>query len=123
MEVPIKYLASIIIIMSITYSVTGYIYFTQEYTIPSPLSEGGLAGVYDVPLIGGFAKGIDWLWGVITYLFDVVTFNIPKMPIIVRTVLNIIFIPLLIVFVIGIYPFVEKLVVAMIRVVEAIIPF
>ena len=65
-------------------------------------------------------------FGTIVFVIDVMTFNVPHMPSVVRLGLNAIFLPMLALFLLGIYPYIKDFVFAITtmvaRFIDAIVP-
>ena len=119
------FIVGFIIILISVYTVTGIIYVSSE-ELPesyeqflSPKSETltDLGGVGDIIHYSG--KMVD----TINIFFDLITFNIPKMPNVVRIVLNCVFIPMIIIFIINVYPYIRDLVEVFIKILDTIVPF
>ena len=175
MDIPINYIAFFIVVMSVTYAVSGLIYLTDErnenfdYVVAlksqtehdenvvltqeefvemerefwgyDVLSEQEAIDYYliykaDMERVANLGGAGTWInkiqsflavaFGTIVFLFDVMTFNIPHMPEVVRIGLNAIFLPMLALFLLGIYPYIKDFVFAITRMVtsfiDAIIP-
>ena len=183
MEIPIKFIAFFIIVMSITYTISGLIYIadarsenfdyvvaiqtqtehdenvvlTQEEYVEALMqywNTGGGQFSYreiltreqaiedyeyykaDMERIANLGGAGTWIskiqgilaiaFGTILFLFDVMTFNVPHMPNVVRLGLNSIFLPMLALFLLGIYPYIKDFVFAITRMVadfiDAIVP-
>ena len=119
------FICGFIIIFICVYTVTGIIYVQSE-DVPqsykqflSPKSQTliDLGGIGDIIHYSG--KMVD----TINMFFDIVTFNIPKMPSIIRVVINCIFIPMIIIFVINIYPYIRDMVDILLKILDTVIPF
>ena len=178
MDIPINYIAFFIVVMSVTYAVSGLIYLTDErnenfdYVVAIKsqtehdenvvLTEeeyvealmqywntgGGQfsyreiltreqaiedyqiykADMERVANLGGTGTWISKIqgflavtFGTIVFLFDVMTFNVPHMPEVVRIGLNMIFLPMLALFLLGIYPYIKDFVFAITRMVTSFI--
>lgn len=106
--VPLKYIACMIIIMSITYSVAGFIYI-ENNEISSPINEER-TGLSTLPIIGDIIHLMGKVWDAFNFLINVLTFNLPHIPLEVKIVLNCVFIPMLIVFFIGLLPYIFEMI-------------
>jgi len=126
MDVPLKFVYGWLVMIIVIYSISGYIYNTESET-PAIDTEKYDADLNVIDIVAG---AVTWFIDTLIALFSVLFFAIPNIPIEATIVLNIIFQPLNIIWIIAIYPFIKDLAhlviesgKTVIELIDAIIPF
>jgi len=134
MDIPIRFIVIWTIVMTCTYTMSAYLYSEPNQSIT------GFGGqdysnfsANDTDIKETVDKNADWweilgdglgkLWDGFVVLLEIVTFRVPHMPTVVTAGLNVIFVPLNIAYLIGIYPYIKEFVGLIVRIIDAIIPF
>jgi len=115
-QIPLKFILAWFLIITITYSVCGFLYTTSY--------DSNLPEISEPPqgIIETIASGIGWLFDFIIGFFRVVLFILPNVPTEVMLIMNIIIQPFNIIFLIGVYPIIADFIDKVINFLEAIIP-
>jgi len=133
--IPLRYMLALLIILAVTYGVSGYVIFTappeenefdysyeqNEYYDFDPennsnINEGEQSWIDRVNKYLGYV--VD---GIVT-LFKVATFDLPHMPSSVRVVMNFILIPMGVVFLIGLIPYILAIIDRILVIADIIVP-
>lgn len=126
MDIPIKFIIGWLLIVSVTYSVSGWVY-NETYGDITPMTPVNVGNdINFLNTLGYLWNGVVWLINSIISVLSVMFFALPDVPWQITAVLNVFFIPLNIVWFIGIYPYIRdflRLIVEGIKAVGEIIPF
>lgn len=107
MDIPYRLIGFFILLMSVVYGVTGLLYAGSGYESFDFSRDIGVD--WDFLWFDEIVEGFKLLGKIISVIPQVITFNIPKIPDSVRVGLNMIFIPMLFITIMGIIAYIREL--------------
>ncbi|MCJ7572344.1 MAG: hypothetical protein MUO82_10810 [Candidatus Thermoplasmatota archaeon] len=116
-QIPLKFILGWFLIITITYTVCGYLY-TTTYDTNIPVVNAPPKGILET-----IKDGIGWIFDLVVGFFRVAFFFLPNVPLEITGLMNLIIQPFNVIFLLGIYPIIADLIDKIINFLNAIIPF